>query len=183
MALIKCTECENDVSDKATACPKCGAPIKIEEKHKVEEPINKEESKIVPLQQTKTKSSPWKIITPLIILLLVFVVFVVIKNNPNSIPGIKLEINTPKPIVVTSRSDNSKSGLLKLKTTVYTTVQNQGGDGKVLVVFNVEQGGNHYDRTKSIYLKANESQDLDETFDEVKLLDGQITYSVTTRSE
>ena len=30
MALIKCVECGNDVSDKATACPKCGMPIQIE---------------------------------------------------------------------------------------------------------------------------------------------------------
>lgn len=27
MALIKCGECGNEVSDKAAACPKCGAPI------------------------------------------------------------------------------------------------------------------------------------------------------------
>ncbi len=27
MAIIKCGECNNDVSDKATACPKCGAPV------------------------------------------------------------------------------------------------------------------------------------------------------------
>lgn len=27
MALIKCGECGNEVSDKATACPKCGAPV------------------------------------------------------------------------------------------------------------------------------------------------------------
>ncbi|MCP4748774.1 MAG: zinc-ribbon domain-containing protein [Desulfobacteraceae bacterium] len=27
MALIKCNECNNEVSDKANACPKCGAPI------------------------------------------------------------------------------------------------------------------------------------------------------------
>jgi hypothetical protein len=26
MALIKCSECGKDVSDKATACPNCGAP-------------------------------------------------------------------------------------------------------------------------------------------------------------
>lgn len=28
MALIACSECENQVSDKAAACPNCGAPIK-----------------------------------------------------------------------------------------------------------------------------------------------------------
>ena len=27
MALIKCTDCNSDVSDSAEACPKCGAPI------------------------------------------------------------------------------------------------------------------------------------------------------------
>lgn len=27
MALIKCSECNNEVSDKAISCPKCGAPI------------------------------------------------------------------------------------------------------------------------------------------------------------
>src|SRR5436189_2564801 len=28
MALIKCSECGKDVSDKATACPNCGAPAR-----------------------------------------------------------------------------------------------------------------------------------------------------------
>jgi len=27
MALMKCSECGNDVSDKAPSCPKCGAPV------------------------------------------------------------------------------------------------------------------------------------------------------------
>ena len=27
MALIKCPECGNEVSDKALSCPKCGFPI------------------------------------------------------------------------------------------------------------------------------------------------------------
>ena len=31
MALVKCVECENEVSDKAAACPKCGAPIGVGE--------------------------------------------------------------------------------------------------------------------------------------------------------
>ena len=29
MALIRCPECGNDVSDKAKACPRCGAPINV----------------------------------------------------------------------------------------------------------------------------------------------------------
>lgn len=27
MAMIKCAECNNEVSDKASSCPKCGAPL------------------------------------------------------------------------------------------------------------------------------------------------------------
>ena len=30
MALIKCKECANEVSDQAKACPKCGAPVKLD---------------------------------------------------------------------------------------------------------------------------------------------------------
>lgn len=29
MALIKCSECGNEVSDQANSCPKCGAPLKV----------------------------------------------------------------------------------------------------------------------------------------------------------
>ena len=29
MALIKCSECGRDVSDKATACPNCGVPVQV----------------------------------------------------------------------------------------------------------------------------------------------------------
>jgi DNA-directed RNA polymerase subunit RPC12/RpoP len=29
MALIKCHECGNQVSDNAVACPKCGAPVMV----------------------------------------------------------------------------------------------------------------------------------------------------------
>lgn len=34
MALIKCSECGKEVSDKASACPNCGAPIIIETSNK-----------------------------------------------------------------------------------------------------------------------------------------------------
>ena len=37
MALIKCYECEKEISDKAPACPHCGAP-KEEQPSELEEP-------------------------------------------------------------------------------------------------------------------------------------------------
>lgn len=33
MALVTCTECGNAVSDKAVACPKCGAPVSAAAKY------------------------------------------------------------------------------------------------------------------------------------------------------
>lgn len=29
MALVSCTECNNEISDKADSCPRCGAPTKV----------------------------------------------------------------------------------------------------------------------------------------------------------
>jgi len=37
MALINCTECKKEISDKATACPGCGAPIKKSDNSEVKE--------------------------------------------------------------------------------------------------------------------------------------------------
>ena len=36
MALIKCTECGTEVSDKADKCPKCACPISTANKEKVQ---------------------------------------------------------------------------------------------------------------------------------------------------
>jgi len=132
---------------------------------------------------TKKKSYTGFIVTLVILILLLGGGAIMIMNNPNAIPGVKLEINTPNPTVVTSRADGSNSGLLKARTTVYATVQNQGGDGNVLVTFHVYQDENDFDRSKSIFLRANESQDLEETFEQVKYLGGDITFHVDATAQ
>lgn len=38
MAIIKCIECEKEISDKASTCPNCGAPVDISRKDYVPEP-------------------------------------------------------------------------------------------------------------------------------------------------
>lgn len=38
MAMVKCQECGNDVSDKAAACPKCGAPVSKQKTPVVKKP-------------------------------------------------------------------------------------------------------------------------------------------------
>ena len=39
MALINCTECNREISDKAQTCPGCGAPVVIALEEKVNAPI------------------------------------------------------------------------------------------------------------------------------------------------
>ena len=53
VALIKCEECGNDISTKAVACPKCGAPVTA--------PDLGQPSKDTPLvSQTAVPSGSWK---------------------------------------------------------------------------------------------------------------------------
>jgi uncharacterized membrane protein YvbJ len=53
MAMIKCPECGNDVSDKAVSCPKCGCPINNEKEIKEEEKERKKEEKQKKDKKTK----------------------------------------------------------------------------------------------------------------------------------
>ena len=118
-----------------------------------------------------------------IIAALLIIIILILMNNPNAMPGVKLEVNAPKPVVITSRYDDNNSTLLKEKGTVYASVQNQGGQGKVLVTFYVYQAGNTYQRIKSVYFNSSETQDINVTFDEVTRLGGEIKYNVEVRAE
>lgn len=40
MALIKCTECGREISDKAQSCPGCGSPVETLTNNKADEPTN-----------------------------------------------------------------------------------------------------------------------------------------------
>jgi len=160
------------------------APPPQQQQHQYQQQHQQQRSaSIPPQQQPKKKSRTGLIITLVALLLIIGVAALVVVNNPNAIPGMKLEINTPKPTVVTSRADGSKSGLINARTTVYATVMNQGGDGNVLVTFYVYQGNKTYDRTQNIYMRAGASEDLEETFEEVDFVSGDITYNVSTQAQ
>ncbi len=144
-----------------------------------------QQSTAQPIQQSKPKKSGngiLSIVVTLIIAIIIFYVVMNMANNPNSIPGVKFEINTPKPVVISSRADKSKSDI-KMRATIYATIQNQGGSGNAAVIFHVTQDGNTYDRTKIISLASNESKDVDVTFDEIRRLGGEINYSVETQAQ
>ena len=57
MALIKCEECGTEVSDRASACPKCGCPIRNEKLNEESQPKKSEEN----VQQSqKFSGRPWR---------------------------------------------------------------------------------------------------------------------------
>jgi hypothetical protein len=81
MALISCSECRGQVSDKAAACPHCGAPVTFVAV----------EPQPVPVQIVKPKSNLiwWVLGTPVAL----FAVFLVIgaRTNPNS-PSLRASV-------------------------------------------------------------------------------------------
>jgi len=118
-----------------------------------------------------------------VLVALVIILFMMFKNNPNSIPGVKVQVSPPKPVLITSRGDDKNATLLDFKETVYATILNQGGAGSILVTFHLFQNGNDFVRTQTVYLKNSESRDLDVTFDEVKRLGGNMSYRVDLNAE
>lgn len=131
----------------------------------------------------KKKRKAGLIVFVVVIIAIAALGLLIISNNPNALPGIKVEVNTPKPAVITSSADGSDSGIFNARTTVKATVQNQGGDGNVLVTFYVYQGSHTYDKSKSIYLPAGQSEELKMVFEEVNYVDGEITYNVEVKAE
>jgi hypothetical protein len=62
MALIKCPECSNDVSDTALSCPKCGYGLKSQKPIKVE------------VEQKSSSSGIWGTVGCLLAVLILLVI-------------------------------------------------------------------------------------------------------------
>ncbi len=98
MALIKCSECGADISDKASACPKCGCPLNITKQI---------------ISDTKKKQSK-KIITTIIICFAIIIVLAVsiglIKhsNTPANVAVKLIKKDFGKGIIVESIYYNSE---------------------------------------------------------------------------
>lgn len=98
MALIKCPECGNDISDQAPKCPKCGYVLNAETEKATENADKKEKNK----QQ-------WKKYTPIIIALaLVVVVFRFLNTkNENKQDGTSSQGSNPTSSHTTSGTGSS----------------------------------------------------------------------------
>jgi len=190
--VISCFECQTELETGQKTCHKCGAvqvigdePIeenkstaKDEEKAKSFQPPNNQVKNV-----EKKRKSPLKIIFIIILVLALGYIGLIVNNNPNSMPEVKFEVNTPKPTVISSSADRNESGLLNARITVHATVKNEGGAGNVIVNFNVSQIDNgSWDKSKSIYLAEGEVSTIDMTFEEVNYIDGKVEYNVNASS-
>lgn len=86
MALIKCPECGNEISDKAIKCPRCGYPLKGEEikivqEHKNDNEGSAEDSVIVDEKQETGKKKIGVCIGGILFLLVAFAGVFTVKNN------------------------------------------------------------------------------------------------------
>lgn len=67
MALIKCPECENEVSDQALSCPSCGHPLQSIDQITQQSPIT--------IEQTTKKWKVVKLISVIFIIIGLFLFF------------------------------------------------------------------------------------------------------------
>jgi hypothetical protein len=178
MSIIKCNECGNDISDKAAACPKCGAPVEKEKVQQEQTKTYEAKPSYTPPQVHEEQKSFFRRFGWIFIVALAILGLIAFLNNPNSIPGVKIQINTPKPQVVTARADDADASVFNYKETVYATISNQGGDGNILVNFHITQAGKTTNKTMPIYMRAGQNLDVKQIFDEVTRLGGKMLYSV-----
>ena len=145
-------------------------------------PPKKEQPPVTIIHQEKKGGYSWLLWLGVIVLVGI-ILFSILKNNPNAIPGVKVMVQPPRPVVITSRGDDKNAELTDFKETIYATVQNQGGEGSILVTINLHQDANNFVRTQLLYLKPNESRDIQVTFDEVKRFGGKMSYEISTQAQ
>ena len=75
MALIKCNECGNEISDKATTCPKCGNPLQTSTEETTNPEVKEQAEKQV--KTTSVETGTWaktKLVLGIISILLFFLI-------------------------------------------------------------------------------------------------------------
>lgn len=82
MALINCSECGKEISDKSKACIHCGNPIEVK-KVNIEERMSEEKPTII-IKSNEAKRSLMKIIFSVLLVLTIIISFVLFNNYQNA---------------------------------------------------------------------------------------------------
>lgn len=88
MALIKCPECEKEISDKAESCPNCGCPMQSSTAQSVISSVaqeNNNENSVKQYEQKKVISIKYIIIILFIILVVFFLFFKLSHKKPSNV--------------------------------------------------------------------------------------------------
>ncbi|HRG48974.1 MAG TPA: hypothetical protein PLX69_24505 [Leptospiraceae bacterium] len=87
---------------------------------------------------------------------------------------------SPLPVVSSFNCDDN-STLGETSAKVLASIINRGGEGEIVVEATVLQGGNQWTKTQLLYLRENETGDINIVFDEVSLFGGGFKCSVNSR--
>lgn len=159
MPLTSCKDCGNDISDKAVSCPHCGYKVPTKRK---------------PRSASASKSGGSKILIAIGLIGFVCLAYWAASSINQS--------STPRPRILNSRIDNARSTMLKNKESVHAVIRNEGGEGRISVSFVITQPEKEYKMDTIIIMKPGEVQKLDETFDQVRLLDGNVDFKVNAKA-
>jgi hypothetical protein len=124
-----------------------------------------------PSNEIKRKSNK----LPLILLCVVLIT--------GAIFAIVIAFSGPDPQVVSFSGGDLNASLFDFKCQVHATIKNNGKAGNVIVNFKVTQDNHTFDRSKKIFLKADQQKDINEEFSEVEMNGANPQYAVTAKAE
>ena len=105
MALMKCPECDKEISDKAAVCPNCGAPVTVKQENTVIDAITGKNLFCGKPATKKEKEAGGCCAGCLFIFVLFFVVIPVIMDSSSSEPSRK----SARPFTENGSSNSTKS--------------------------------------------------------------------------
>lgn len=156
MALIKCPECNNEISDQALKCPHCG------------------KERIVKTEIPTAQKFPWRALKWVISIILILLIVTALLNWQTIFKAVA----PPIPVVVSKGGDDLSSSLLDYSMQVWAEIRNDGGDGAIVMEATVYEGAKHWTKTTKAYFGSKETKKLELVFDEVHLWGPKHKYSV-----
>lgn len=165
MAIIHCSDCGGEISDRAITCPHCGAVIVKKIK-----PRASKTAKAI----TKTQVVDKGRIAFLFGVIIVFVCagWLLLNTNDKALAI---------PVVQAKWIDRSQASLLQNRVTVHATIRNTGGEGKVKATFHVYQGGKDITQSETYSMYAGESKEVQKTFENILLINGRTECNVEVK--
>lgn len=166
MPLVECKDCGNEISDKAATCPHCGAVLKARAKRAYTRKV------------TKAKVSyGWQtIVLAVTVISVTGLGFWIWQTAPRA-------ARIPNPVVLKKSMDDGQSSMLKQRLTLRATILNKGEAGAVSLKFYLYQAGREHVRSRVIRLNSNETESVQETFEGIRVLDGEVSYDVKAKTQ